>query len=325
MKHLLYIPFTGLGLKNGFRGQTWLKNRIKVFKQFVLPSLIHQSNRNFTLWVQWRPEEEGNPLVMELQNTLAYMRDFPFIFTYGGLCFEDDKYDRPESLQRLESNLARTMPYLQPVVDGQDTVIMTLQPSDDCFLSDMVERTQKEAEKFDNKPMSIGYREGYMMNYKTLELAEYARHDVKTDDVSTYTTNTIPPFFSVVFPRSVFLDASAHIKWTGPYRSHEYIADHTDYHKLEGPGFIVGTHGENISTTWTHRYKGRMIEGLEKERVMLQAGLDGVDRLKLAVDKPRIVENKIINMLPKPLKRMYVRLRSPGIGKAIDGYNFFRL
>ena len=35
-KHLIYCPFTGLGLYNGFRGNRWLKNRIKIFKEFVV-------------------------------------------------------------------------------------------------------------------------------------------------------------------------------------------------------------------------------------------------------------------------------------------------
>lgn len=326
MKHLLYVPFTGLGLKNGFRGNTWLKNRIDVFKKFVLPSLLHQSERNFTLWVQWRPEEEGNPLVMELQQTLQSIRDFPFIFTYNGLCFEDDKYDRPTSLERLQSNLTRTLPYLQPVVAKEETVLMTLQPSDDIYLSHVVKTIQETAAKLDtSKPHSLGYKEGYMMNYRTLELAQYARHDWKTDDTSTYQTNTIPPFFTVVFPRSIFLDPEAHMKWTGPYRSHEYIGDHTTYHPLDGFGFIVGTHGENISTTWHHRYKGKLIEGEEKERVLLQAGLFGVEPFKGEQEASRVVENKLVNFLPKWLKRAWVRLRSPGIGSAINDYRFFRL
>lgn len=325
MKHLLYTPFTGLGLKNGFRGNTWLKNRITVFRKFVLPALLHQSNRNFTLWISWRPEEEGNPLVVELEQTLSTLRDFPFIFTYGGLCFEDDKYDRPLSLERLETNLKRTMPYLQPLLGNEDTVLMTLQPSDDIYLSHVVQDTQDTAKDLSMEPHSIGYREGYIMNYRTLEVAEYARVNKNTDDVSTYTTNTIPPFFTVVFPRSVFLDAEAHMKWTGPYRSHEYIGDHTQYHTLPGYGFIVGTHGENISTTWHHRYKGRSIEGAEKEKLFLQAGILDNEPLSLEKDTPRVIEQRFINLLPKPLKRRWMRFRSPGIGSAINDYNYFTL
>lgn len=327
LKHLLYVPFTGLGLRNGYRGDTWLKNRIKVFQHFVLPSLLNQTVRDFTLWIQWRPEEQGNPDILQLEQNLKGLRDFKYVFTYNGLCFEDDKYDRPKSLERLQANLEATLPHLQETVSNHDTVIMTLQPSDDMYLSKMVEETQAIAKGIGipQTPQSCGYREGYMLNMNTLELAEYAKHDWKTDETSTYTTNTIPPFFSVIFPRGVFLDAEAHMKWTGPYRSHEYIADHTKYHTLEGRGFIVGTHGENISTTWTHRYKGRMLEGDEKEKIILQAGLYGVEPIHLEKDKARKLEQKFIDFLPKPIKRKWMHMRSPGLGSAIDDYSYFKL
>lgn len=327
IKHLLYVPFTGLGLRNGYRGDQWLRNRIKVFLTFVIPSLIHQSNRNFTLWLQFRPEDEGNPDVLQLESTLQTMRDLSVIFTYGGLCFEDDKYDRPVSLQRLEANLARTMPILAPIVANHDVVLMTIQPSDDMYLSKMVEETQARAKSLGKitTPQSCGYREGYMINMNTLELAEYAKHDWKTDDTSTYTTNTIPPFFTVMFPRDIFLDAKAHTEWTGPYRSHEYIGEHTKYHILPGRGFIVGTHGENISTTWHHRYKGRMIEGEEKEKILFQVGLYQAEPIKLEKDLGRKVEQRWINLLPKALRRKWEHMRSPGLGSAIDNYNYFHL
>ena len=76
MKHLIYVPFTGLGLKGGYRGDTWLKNRINIFQKFTLVSLLHQSNRDFVLWVQWRPEDELNPLVMQLKKTLNSFHHF---------------------------------------------------------------------------------------------------------------------------------------------------------------------------------------------------------------------------------------------------------
>ena len=36
-KHLMYMPFSGLGLYNGFRGNRWLKNRIKICKLRIRP------------------------------------------------------------------------------------------------------------------------------------------------------------------------------------------------------------------------------------------------------------------------------------------------
>lgn len=329
-KHLLYCPFTGLGLFNGYRGGRWLSNRIQVFQRFVLPSLLHQSNRNFAFWASFREEERDNPLVEKLERTLQSMRDFPFVFTYEGLCFEDDKYDRPLSLERLQDSLARTMPILKPLVSGKDHVFMTIQPSDDLYASDVVETIQSKARELTNenpyRPLSVGYRSGYMLNMATLEVAEYANDkDWTTDETSTYQTNTIPPFFTVVFPTPVFLDPEAHMKHTGPYRSHEFIADHTEYHALSGRGFMVGTHGENISTTWTHRYRGRLLSEQERHDVLLRFGLFGVEPLVLQKDSERSKRQWMLEYLPLSLQRRWIRRKSNGIGSAINDYSRFSL
>ncbi len=70
IKHLMYVPFTGLGLYNGFRGNRWLKNRIEIFKQFVIPSLLNQTDQDFILWVSWRREEKNNPIIKEFKQYL---------------------------------------------------------------------------------------------------------------------------------------------------------------------------------------------------------------------------------------------------------------
>ena len=71
MTHFLHVPWTGLGLYGGFRGNRWLKNRIQIFKQFVVPSLLAQTEQNFILWCAFRHEERDNPLVKELKKYLA--------------------------------------------------------------------------------------------------------------------------------------------------------------------------------------------------------------------------------------------------------------
>ena len=97
--HFLYVPFSGLGLYGGYRGKRWLQNRIQVFKQFVVPSLLAQTSKNFSLWISWRHEDRYNPLVRELKEWLVlHLNYFPVIFTYSGVCFWDDKY--PDDIAR---------------------------------------------------------------------------------------------------------------------------------------------------------------------------------------------------------------------------------
>ena len=99
------MPLTGLGLFKGFRGNGWLKNRIRIIKQFVVPSLLNQTNKNFTLWISVRPEERSNQHIRELKNYFDAIKDFKTVFTYNGLCFWDDKLSDINAYAKLITNL----------------------------------------------------------------------------------------------------------------------------------------------------------------------------------------------------------------------------
>ena len=144
IRHLMYCPWTGLGLYGGFRGNRWLKNRIKIFKHFVVPSLRSQTSKNFMLWCSWRREERYNPIVQEFIRYLNNnVREFSTIHTYTGVCFWDDKYSDEVAHERLLSAIHGAMGTLVNVVSECRDVLMTIQPSDDCYVSDFVENIQK--------------------------------------------------------------------------------------------------------------------------------------------------------------------------------------
>lgn len=288
--HFLYCPFTGLGLHGGFRGDKWLKNRIKVFKQFVLPSLMNQTKREFVLWVSWRPEEKNNPIVDNFRESLERLRGLSVVFTYGGLCFYDDKYDDDTARTRLLGNLTATLPELKGLVGDSDEVFMTIQPSDDMYLSDFVESVHN---KWPKDVEAMGFRKGYIIDYGTKELAEY-------------NPDTTPPFATIRFSRDKFLDPEKHTKYTGPYKSHEYVKDHLKEGFWENRGFIVGTHGENISTTWNIPYRGEIITGEKKEKILLNAGIYFSDPIKVKKGIGLILR-EILNRLPfqKKIRRIY--------------------
>lgn len=272
--NVLYVPFTGLGKIN--RGDKWLKNRIEIFKNFTLSSLIRQSNMDFVLWISWRPEDKGNKLVEELQSQLNWTKGLSVVFTYDGLCFYDDKYDNETACRRLSENLTKSLPYLKSHVEGADEVLMTIQPSDDIYMIDLIEKLKNL--DFDKV---AGFTKGYIMNYNTKELAEY-------------NPETIPPFFTIKFPVDVFLDPEKHFYYTGPYESHEYVKD-LGFKEIEGRGFIVGTHGENISTTWNIPFRGKMIE--DKEVIWLRSGIYFVPPLNIKESRSYKLR-KIYNYLP---------------------------
>src|SRR3990167_4034704 len=144
MTHLLYVPFTGLGLYGGHRGKRWLKNRIKIFKQFVIPSLSSQTNKDFILWISWRYEDLRDPLILELKQWLDSCPKFcqSIVFTYSGVCFWDDKYQDEEAYSRLISAVHGSMGELLNHIGECESVLMTIQPSDDVYNSGMVQETQ---------------------------------------------------------------------------------------------------------------------------------------------------------------------------------------
>lgn len=245
MKHFMYCPFTGLGLYGGFRGNRWLRNRIKVFKQFVVPSLQAQTNKNFTLWVSWRPEDRNNKYVKELEQYLGGIKEFETIFTFGGVCFWDDKYSDEEARDRLATALHESSHVLVNHLNDVDAVLMTIQPSDDLYYVGAVEELQHKLS--DSNLDAVGYKKGYIVNYRSMQIAEY-------------NPKTNPPFFTYKMPKKTFLEPLEHMSFTGPYKSHEYIGDHMRYEQIDKRGFMVGTHGENISTHFNHPYAGDLVD-----------------------------------------------------------------
>lgn len=294
--HLMQVPFTGLGLHGGYRGDEWFKNRIKLFKQFVIPSLLNQTNHNFVLWLCFRPEEEQNPIAQELIEYLNMIRGLKTVVSYGGCPFYDDKFN---DVDRLLARLKVMLPPLADLIGDKEWVYVTIQPSDDMYLSDAVEKIQQV--KPANKK-ACGFQSGYIMNYRTKEVAEY-----------NPTTN--PPFYTLIFPTQTFLDPNKHLAYAGVITSHEYVPQHfKDYIVLHGRGFVVGTHGENISTTYNIPFKGRLLNQAERERIWILTGNLFTEPSTIHNSK-RIIWRERLNKLPQPLrnwvKPLYYKI--PGI------------
>lgn len=292
LKHFMYVPFTGLGLHGGYRGDVWLLNRIRVFKQFVVPSLLAQTNKDFTLLISWRKEDAYNPIVEDLVKWLSHMH-LDVFHTFCGVMFWDDKYSDVEALQRLTETLENVLPKLESYCMNDSHVLMTIQPSDDLYLPNVVETTQKFFKKewedsWGNQREShyqvFGYDKGYIINYATKEIAEY-------------NPDTTPPFYSMLFPREIFLNPTAHLQWTGPYKSHEYVGEHMAEIRSPERAFVVGTHGENISTVFNHPYKGRTLSEDEKNDILHRTGIYFSDAVVIR-RSGRLVARAVLNRLP---------------------------
>ncbi len=291
--HFFYCPFTGLGLYDGFRGNRWLKNRIKIFKQFVVPSLKAQVNKNFVLWISWRNKEKNNPIVREFISYLDSITEFKSVHTFSGVCFYDDKYPDEEAKDRLLTSLHGALGELVNVIGESDFVYITIQPSDDCYSRFAVAGIQKI---FEQAPQfqAFGFSKGYIINYQTKEVKEY-----------NPTTN--PPFYTIRFPRDVFVDPLKHFQYTAlkkdigkykkgtPLPSHEYIGDCLNYGVIKEREFLVGCHGENISTHFNIPFAGELIN----VEILKNFGLFDVPPLKIRYS----IRKRIMKMLPHKVQR----------------------
>ena len=290
--HLLNVPWTGLGLYNGFRGNRWLRNRIKVFKQFVIPSLQAQVSKDFVLWCSWRREERNNIYVMQLMEYLKGIPEFKTVHTFHGVCFWDDKYADAEARSRLLSSLHGSMGELFETIGEAEEVYMTIQPSDDCYHKNTVKAIHEIFKE--TNLQAVGFRNGYIMDYLT-----------KT--VANYDPTTNPPFYTIRFPRKIFVDPLAHAQYTSlkvntekypagtPCPSHEYIGLCLKYEQIDSRGFLVGTHGENISTIYNHPFRGEDVSAETLENF----GLADVPPLQISVS----LRKKILRRLPHKVQR----------------------
>lgn len=288
--HFLYCPFTGLGLYGGYRGKRWLRNRIKIFKQFVIPSLRAQTNQNFVLWISWRHEDRTNPMVKELYKWLMenyeQFSHAKFVFTYGGVCFWDDKYCDQIAHNRLVDSVHASMPYLFDSIQGAEHVLMTIQPSDDCYHKEMVEEVQSSFAG-DDSIQAVAYKRGYVMDYKTKTIAEW-------------NPDTNPPFYTIKFDRETFVEPLKHVAYAG-IKSHEYLPDVLKVLPLFERRFLVGTHGENISTVFNHPFRGYIMP----KEVLKDFGLYFVEPLKLSVSLRKILMRKLPHKWQRKLRYLF--------------------
>lgn len=297
--HFVYVPFTGVGTSGGFRGDDWYQDRIRIFKQYTLPSLLQQTNRHFAIWFSFRPEEENNPLTADLLNYVKY-KGMNYVATFEGLMYHDDKFssgtkDKLKNIARLFRETYRNGIYTslpsnikEIFIDKNSTlslrlhralrtfrdefnvewVVMTRIDSDDMFHKDAIE-VIKQNIKFEDR-YAVGFKGGYIYNEDTKELAEY-----------NPTTN--PPFHTIVFPSHTFFAGILHhIHYRG-FKSHEDIPRLFDLHVIPKRLYCVFTHNPkyHISTGFNHPFKGTEIPPNTQQKNNILAGfgiIDGFNR-----------------------------------------------
>lgn len=274
--HLVYIPFTGVGLV-GFKSQEWFKRRVEIFKEFTLKSLQNQEYKGFTLWLSFRPEEYENPLIEDISKAIE-KAGLRAILTFDGLMYWDDKFTkglipriknigrivrqayRERSLDRLgdlrflfrnkNKDLAQRVQksinslHEQIPLETAHYVYVTRIDSDDMFHRETIKEIQTKLPH----PGAIVCGSGFVYNSDTGEMAEW-------------TPKTNPPFHTIMFPREEFIDGERYVQFFRTFKSHEDIPRVFSTTRLKDGMYCVTIHNAHISTLWDHPFRGKAVDG----------------------------------------------------------------
>jgi len=293
--HVIYIPFRDVGINDSFKDAEWLCDRIEIFKDFTLKSLLNQSDRDFILWMSFRPEDYGD-IQVELLDRYLTKCGMKHVFTYHGLMYWDDKFGG--NLFETAKNFARifrrcyrnhTWGRLFPLIRewrknesknttlpdrltralwsfkhefpvmNYDFVYLTRLDSDDMLNTGAIERIKWYMSTGLYNAVTMG--NGYIFNKNTGQLAYW--HPL-----------TNPPFHTILFLGDQFFDSVKHLAVYGKFKSHEDIPKLFNCAKLLSGEYCVLIHSKQnqISTIWDHHFRGEEIE-LGKEDILRQFGI----------------------------------------------------
>jgi hypothetical protein len=77
------------------------------------------------------------------------------------------------------------------------------------------------------------------------------------------------------------------------------------YGQIDERGFLVGIHGENISTVFNHPFKGQTIMGEEKYKILKRFGIEDTPVLKIKVSLRKWILRKLPHRVQKKLRYIF--------------------
>ena len=254
--HFLYMPFSGLGKYDKQRTPEYWDYRVQIFEKYTLPSLVNQSNKNFTLWVSFRPQDKDVSWVKSLKDILD-RSELSYLFTFNGIAMWDDRglENNDTLLERTKLNIEELRTFIK-----DDWVYITSIGSDDMLAKEAVAEIQKQEPQ---AKKALYFLSGWIFDARTEQLAEWNR-------------DTPCSKYTIIYPKEVILDAQKW--WDYEYeclKSHEFIT--TCYVAVQLPDRLYAcvVHGANISTDWLHVFRGMEIFQQEaKQKILSKFGIN---------------------------------------------------
>jgi hypothetical protein len=249
-------PWGGTGTKSieaegkggGFKGQTWYDNRYKLYREFTLKSLMNQTDKDFLIWLQFRPEEKDNPTTAKIESQLK-LSGLKYIMTFDSPIMMEDR--APWHNVDLIERATRSLKQLEPI--EEDYVVEVNLDSDDMVHKRFVE-ILKTKETKDRKAFFM--RKGFM----------YSVDNRLADWNNPYSMS----IYAIVYPTPIFLDAQKHFDYQNGLNSHEQIPKLFDAEELPDGMYCCLYHGFNISTIWGHDYMGKEYYYEDEKEIILK-------------------------------------------------------
>lgn len=233
--HLVYTPFTGLGDFNP--DNKWILNRIRIFKQYTQKSLKSQ-DANFLHLISFRREDEYNPIFAN------FCSDLSFYPLFSGLLYYDDRFSKQSEKNRRLADRLENLKQIEKHCKDTDWIYFTRLDSDDMLHKEAIAEIQQQRPE---EKTAFIYQNGYIYNHEADEMAEY-------------NPDTCPPFYTICFPKDIFFDGKKHAEYMKGWKSHEDTVKIFKPVYLSDRKYCVGVHGKNTSTTWNHRFKGKLVD-----------------------------------------------------------------
>mgnify|MGYP001591246201 CR=1 FL=1 len=240
VKLVFNIPFTGKtpkGInKDGFTSQEWYEKRADIFINYTLKSLKQQTNKNFILWITFRPQEIFNGTTKIIAQALT-KSGIQNIMSFNGTMFTEDKaiWHNTDLKERLEKCLHT----LKEFVGDADYVYETNLDSDDTVHKKFSEIVLNYRYK---KRGALYCQKGFV--YRT------------TGQVAEWFNPISQQNYTIMFPVKTYFDAEKRLKYLDGLKTHEEVPTKFEANKMPDGMYCSIIHGDNITTEWTHPFRG---------------------------------------------------------------------
>lgn len=248
MKLIFSIPFTGKTPTSDNQSQEWYKFRAGIFEEYTLESLKNQTDKDFLIWLQFRPEDEDSLITAKIKKALKES-GLEYLMTFNGAIMKEDRatWHNKDLIERAEKSLKEMARFCgggsSSIVSDEKYedvkyIYETNLDSDDMLHKDFVKTVK-------SKPFrehgALYCRDGYVY-----EISER---------LAKWYNPTANQNYTIMYPIEIYFDAKKHFKYQNGLSSHEQVPELFEAEELPKGMYCSIISGTNISTVWSHPFQ----------------------------------------------------------------------